>query len=160
MANDTQVPVAGTLVYGSLALDGRTEELREKRFTCPALTRKVIATFNRRDEDPSTTLWIARVQGDPAIWPAILRVVDLRQMKMTPPQLKVKVARAGKGAWRVRVSSDVFAHAVHLDLPEGAQCSDDYFDLLPGEGRDVRVTYDGTLSVDRVAVTSVVCTGS
>jgi beta-mannosidase len=160
MANDTQAPVSGTLAFGSLALDGSAVGLREKHFSCPALARKVIASFNRSDADPSTTLWIARVQGDAAIWPAILRVVDQRQLKMTPPQLKVKVSLAGKGAWRARVSTDVFAHAVHLELPAGAQPGDDYFDLLPREARDVRVTYDGTLSAEDVALTSVVCAGS
>ncbi len=159
MANDTQAPVSGTLAFGSLALDGSAEQLREKSFSCPALTRKVIATFKRSAADPTTMLWIARVQGDPTIWPAVLRVVDQRQLKMTPPQLKVKVARAGKGAWRVRVSSAVFAHAVHLGLPEGAQPADDYFDLLPREARDVRVTYEGTLSAENVTATSVVCSG-
>jgi beta-mannosidase len=156
IANDTQEAVAGKLEFGSVALDGRAQHLREKSFTCPALSRKVIATFNRGDQDPTRTLWMARVQEAPAIWPAIVRIVDQRQLKMSEPKLNVKVSRAKKGTWRVRVSSDVYAHAVHLDLPEGAVPSDDYFDILPHGTQEVLVTYGGTLTTGDVTVNSVV----
>jgi beta-mannosidase len=156
MANDTQDKVTGTLEYGRVTLDGSDEQLREKRFSCPPLERKVIATFKRGADDPATSLWIARVQGEPTIWPGVLRATDMRNLKMVSPKLTVKVARGGKGMWRVRVSSNVFAHAVHLALPDGAAPQDDYFDLLPRETREVLVNYVGTLSAQDVTATSVV----
>lgn len=157
MANDTPEVAQGTLEYGSLSLDGSSTRLRQRSFSCPALSRRVIATFSRGDQDPMDTLWMARIQGKPEVWPAILRVLDIRQLKMKQPNLAVRVARGSKGIWRVRVSSDVFAHAVHLNLPASALPGDNYFDLLPRESREVSVAYRETLSAGNVKAMSVVC---
>ena len=62
------------------------------------------------------------------------------------------MTRAGAGRWRVRISTDVFAHAVHLALPTGAVPSDDYFDLLPSASREVLVTFDGALQATASSV--------
>jgi beta-mannosidase len=160
LANDTAEKVAGTLEFGCVSLDGADQRLREKSFTCPPLARKVIATFKQGSENPCENVWFARVKGDPAVWPALLRAVDMRSLKMAQPHLKVKLARAGKGLWRARVGSDVFAHGVHLGLPAGAVAQDDYFDLLPGETRDVLIASGQPLSAQDVTLTSVVCAGA
>jgi beta-mannosidase len=164
MANDTQSLIEGVLEYGCATLDGSAMKLKEKVFKCPPLARKVIGTFKRTADDPAREVWFARVQGDESIWPPLLRTADMRQLRMVAPQLKVRVARvtrAGSDAkvWRVTVSSDVFAHAVHLTLPVGAQPADDYFDLLPGASRDVIVTCNGPLNAKDIEITSVVCSG-
>ncbi len=153
MANDTQSLVEGVLEFGRAALDGAATKQKEKAFKCPPLARKVIATFKRTADDPTREVWFAQVQGDASgIWPAILRSADMRQLSLTPAKLKVKVTRAGAGHWRARVTTDVFAHAIHLTLPDGAVPADDYFDLLPGASRDVLVTYDGTLTASATSV--------
>jgi beta-mannosidase len=159
LANDSAAKYAGVLEYGVLALDGSSSRLREKRISVPALERKVVASFDLTDDDPTRVLWMARMQEDPAVWPALYRAVDQRRLHMPQPRLKAKMVRAGKAGWRVRVNSDVYAHAVHLELPAGALPSDDYFDLLPGERRDIFVAYEGALSDADVHVTSVVCDG-
>jgi hypothetical protein len=139
-----------------MSLDGASTKQKEKTFKCPPLTRKVIATFKRTTGDPSHEVWFARVQGDyTAIWPVYLRTTDVRQMHLTTPELKVRVVRAKRaeqGRWRVRIGTDVFAHAVHLVLPEGAVPDDNYFDLLPGSWRDFYVKYDGELTAEAQSV--------
>ncbi|MCL4507655.1 MAG: beta-mannosidase [Chloroflexi bacterium] len=159
MANDAPEALSGVLEYGSMALDGGASDLKSRTFRCPPLARKEIARFRRSADDPALTLWMARVADEPAIWPALLRAVDMRRMRMSEPRLTLKAARGRKGMWRVRIGSDVFAHAVHLALPPGAQPEDDYFDLLPGETREVQVAFEGTLHAQDVTVTSVVCRG-
>ena len=43
------------------------------------------------------------------------------------------------------MSAQAYAHAVHLSVPAGALPSDSYFDLLPGETREVRILSDEPL---------------
>jgi beta-mannosidase len=160
LANDTQSKASGTLEFGRMALDGASQQLKRKAFSCPPLARKVIATFKRGAGDPACDVWMARVVDDEAVWPALLRAADNRNMRMAQPRLTAKVARAGKGRWSVHVSSDVFAHAVHLGLPANAIPADDYFDLLPGQTRTVTVTYSGPLSRNDICLSSVVCNGN
>ena len=55
----------------------------------------------------------------------------------------------------VRASAQGYAHAVHLDLPTGAVPSDDYFDLLPGTGREIQVVSSEPLDTETIGVTCV-----
>ncbi len=156
LANDTREPVKGAVVFGRTSLDGRNTKFREKAFQAGPMARTVIATFKRDQADPAANLWVARVKGSRDILPAILRSTDFRNLAMPKPKLSLKVEKAGKGQWKVRVASDVYAHAVHLGLPKNAASDEDYFDLLPGESREVLVRCAGTLSAKNVTLTSVV----
>ncbi|TFH16912.1 MAG: hypothetical protein E4H02_04365 [Lentisphaerales bacterium] len=56
----------------------------------------------------------------------------------------------------VTVTSSVFTHAVHFNIPGDYRMSDHYFDLLPGERRTVRI-YDGSnIAPDSLSATGVV----
>ncbi len=155
MANDTQKPLKGVVEFGRMSFDGKNKKLAGKPFTCPAGERKCIATFKRDKADPTSNLWIARVKNNADILPAIFRATDFRQLKMIKPSLTAKVSKLGKGQWKVTVASDVFAHAVCLNLPQGAVPEDNYFDLLPGQERVVSVAYAGTLTNQDVKISSV-----
>ena len=62
---------------------------------------------------------------------------------------------AGEGAASVQVSARGYAHAVHVLLPAGATPADDYFDLLPGETRVVRVAAASPLDAAAISATCV-----
>jgi beta-mannosidase len=155
MANDTAAAVRGTLEFGRIALDGTTSSLKRKPFVCPPLERKVVATFKKGGGDPVRDVWIARVKKDGGITPAVLRTVDFRQLALPRPTLSTDVKKVSKDTWLVEVGTDVYAHAVHLRLPASAEPSDDYFDLLPGERRQVRVTSREPLTRETVGADGV-----
>jgi beta-mannosidase len=156
MANDTPEAVKGRIEVGWMALDGSDRQLKAQPFTCLPLSRAVVAEFGLGQGDPTRQVWLARVRGRDDILPATLRAADARQLRLVRPQLTASIQRASAGQWDVRVGSDVYAHAVHLVLPAGAMPEDDYFDLLPGESRVVRVAGPGRLSAKEVGVVSVV----
>jgi beta-mannosidase len=160
MANDTREAIKGRLEYGWMALDGADRQLDTQPFTCLPLSRTVVAEFGAGKGDPTRQVWLARVRRRDDILPATLRAADVRHLKLARPKLTLSVERAAAGQWAARVGSDVYAHAVHLILPDGATPEDDYFDLLPGETREVRVASRGKLSEKNVALTSVVPTTS
>ena len=61
----------------------------------------------------------------------------------------------GKWECSVRVGADGYAHAVHFTLPEGALPSDNYFDLLPGEMREIVIVSATPLAEDDIHVRCV-----
>lgn len=159
LANDTRITLKGALEYGVMSLDGRQREIQRARFTALPLSRTVVATFDKGRGDPSKQVWMARTgrlnTAEVEILPATLRATDVRRMALPAPTLALAVSKAGPGLWTARVSSDVFAHAVHFILPEGAVPEDDYFDLLPGETRDVTIASPRALKPSQISVASV-----
>lgn len=155
LANDTREAFAGALEYGYVSLDGKRSQVKQKAFNARAASRTVLATFARGASDERQGVWFARVLGEPAIAPGILRACDHRQLATTPAALQCIVAAAAGDEYEVSVQTDVFAHGVELALPGGAVCDDNYFDLLPGERRIIRVNSARALDSNNVRVTCV-----
>jgi beta-mannosidase len=64
-----------------------------------------------------------------------------RFMDLPPPATQVRIKLTGKTAARLSFVSPVFQHRFAFDLPGIAHtASDNYFDLYPGERREVTVT--------------------
>lgn len=143
VANGVDAPAVFEMEVGYVSLDGAVCDLATVAVDAPPLTRHEAARFDRGDHDPRRGLWIARVPGHPEIPPAIFRAGDYRDLAVPPCTLDVTVAAISATTCRVRVSTDVYAHAVHLTLPPGARLSDNYFDLLPGTSREVVVASEG-----------------
>lgn len=155
LANDTGARTSGTVEYGYMSFDGRIRRLTRTKFAAEPASRTLVARFRRGSEDVETGVWVARVKSAPDILPATLRLRDFRTLSAASPRLSVSVEPEGKAAWLVAVRTDRFAHAVHLDLPAGAVPEDNYFDLLPGESRKVRVASRTKLSAANVGVRCV-----
>jgi len=155
LANDTRQGMAGTVEYGYVSLDGKVGRTKQKKFKARASSRTMLATFARGKGDERQGVWFARVLTEPAMAPAILRACDHRQLATTPARLQCTVTAAGEDAYDASVESDVFAHAVKLALPADAISDDNYFDLLPGEKRILRVRSPIALDNTDVRVTCV-----
>jgi beta-mannosidase len=64
---------------------------------------------------------------------------------LKPAQLAVETAGAN-GNYSLRITSPVLARSVYLSFGSlDAQVSDNYFDLLPGETREIKVTSQASL---------------
>jgi beta-mannosidase len=155
IANDTMESRPFELEYGYLGLDGRVSDLQRRQVEVVSLARTELITFDRGGHDPAAGLWIARAPGVPEIEPATLRTVDYRQLQTTDPGLSIVGVEADRAGGTVRVRAERYAHAVHLLLPPGAIPMDDYFDLLPGEERAVRIQSATGLDPAQVGVTCV-----
>jgi beta-mannosidase len=71
-----------------------------------------------------------------------------KEIRLTPAHLTVD-ATGSAGKYTVRVSSPVLARSVYLSFgPLDAQVADNYFDLMPGEAREISVT--GPASLDEL----------
>ena len=153
LANDTMDHLVFELEYGYVSLDGRDTDLEKRRVEAPALERTVLASMARGDRDPRRGSWIARTVGLPAIVPALFRAVDYCELETVDPELSLGVTDGDEGQINAVVSASAFAHAVHFVVPPGVLPADDYFDLLPGESREVPILADSPLDPAGLSVT-------
>jgi len=149
-ANDTPQTLPLDIEYGYMTLDGKSSDLKSCEVSVPALERDECCLFDKADHDPAMGLWIARCINNPDVAPAIFRATDYRNLKTAEPKLSVKIADAGRGLYTAKVAADVYAHAVHFKLPAGCTPADNYFDLLPGESREI--TISSAKPIDEAAI--------
>ena len=76
---------------------------------------------------------------DNNVEPAILRLCDYKELKVCPAKVEIKSVKDEGKDRIVELTSQTYAHAVHLNLPSDYHLSDNYFDMLPGETRFVRI---------------------
>ena len=155
IANDSLKDIKGRLEYGFISLDGKQKEISTMEFNAKALARTCILQFKRRKKDITKGVWFARVKNNPDVLHAVLRLTEFKKLKLVKPKLKFKINKVSKGIWCITVSSDVYAHAVHFNLPASAEPEDSYFDLLPGETRKINVLYDGNLSINNFKIRNI-----
>ncbi len=151
-ANDTPSSVSLKLEYGYLTLDGECGELENCTVDVPPLSRTQCCIFPKGRNDPTAGLWIARAVGNSDIQPAVFRTADYRNLKTTPPELSLSLTGGDKNSCVASVATDSYAHAVHFVLPEGTTPEDDYFDLLPGQSKKVRIFNCRRADADAIAV--------
>ena len=135
--NDTAEDLTCDLRYGYIGFDGRNDDSQTTHITLPAHSRNPILTFNKGSHDASSGVWYA-FPVHPDIQPAILRCPDIRRLKL-PPQ-KASLTMKDKGSdLLITVKAETFCHYVYLNTPPDVRLSDNYFDLLPGESREIIV---------------------
>jgi len=71
------------------------------------------------------------------ILPATESRGDFRSWQLPPATLHVGEITRTEGMPSFTVRTDLYAHAVHFSLDERVLLSDEYFDLLPGESRQI-----------------------
>jgi beta-mannosidase len=155
IANDTSKPVRGILEYGTVSRDGKTRVVKEKKISCPAFTTQPVVTFKPNKTAGHETIRYARIKNRPDILTGMVRVENRLGLNIGNPAISWELTKLSKTKWNIRVESPVFVHAVHFDLPGMALPEDNYFDLLPGESRDVIVTSDTDLDSRSVKVSCV-----
>lgn len=155
LANDTAQEVTLPVEYGYLSFDGRLADLQAHQVSAPALSRTEVTRFRKGEYDPLGGLWIARAPGRDDVPTAILRAADYRQLRVSDPRLRVLVKRVNPHTCEVEITAHAYAHAVYLELPPDAVPSDNYFDMLPGETRRIRVSSSRQLDPQAVTVRCV-----
>lgn len=154
--SDAPEPVRGWLRWELRHVDGRVIERgrrpvllrpRTSARQCTLDLARSIARHGRERLYLRTGLEVggARVSGETVFLTAP------RFMDLPPPATQVRIKPAGKSTVRLGFVSPVFQHRFAFDLPGIAHtASDNYFDLYPGERRDVTVTLAQPVTVARL----------
>ena len=134
-ANDTGDDVELQARAGYLAFDGAVDETVPLVLRLPARSRSVLTVFELPERDYTTGSFAVIPESGPAA-PELLRMGDFRNLVIPAPDFHVETRDVGEDlicAFR----ASVYCHAVHAE--EELDFSDNYFDLLPGETRTVRI---------------------
>jgi beta-mannosidase len=141
--NETAEDVSFKLKYGYIGFNGEKEESSETGIILEAHCRKHILEFEKGSHDLLRGCYFAApVNGTDAgagVLPAILRSGVFRELEVPAANPVVSDYRTTAGKVKFTVKSNAFAHAVHFNLDDGIRLSDEYFDLLPGEAREIEI---------------------
>lgn len=136
--NDTPDSVTFTAEFGYLSFNGKVRETKKVEIALPPHSRQCVL----REKMPSADLTrgcIAVIPDNAEILPAVLRTDDPRNLVYEPSPVRVENTEKSGTGYRVTVSAERYVHGVYI--PGNGRCSDNYFDLLPGEQRTIEV-YD------------------
>ncbi len=153
LANDTNKLLRGIMEYGYISLDGRKSAVKTKKITADSSPCSILATFAKGRHDLQKGLFFARIMGNKNIASATLRAVDFRQLKRQNPNLKYSLQKKSNSTYVLKIKTDVYAHAVKIDLPKTATPEDNYFDILPNTKVSVVINSFDKLEQNDIAVT-------
>ncbi len=139
VSNDTPNQPELAIEYGYITLEGKFKDLQQCQRKVPPLSRTEFATFDMKNYSPTEGLWIARVVNPSDIQPAIFRAVDYCQLKVSQAELTTNYETISPTELALTIWSPVYVHAVQILCPEDVVLSDNYFDLLPGEERVIKI---------------------
>ncbi len=156
LSNHAPSAVNGILEAGWIALDGKPARKTTARVKVAAFGREVVMKLPLKTEKAGGLVY-ARIKGNTEILSATLKPEHLRAQAMNNPCLDASlVARQGRDNLTVSISSDIYAHAVHIVVSDDARLSDNYFDLLPGESRKIMVQDSGAGKMKKITLRAVV----
>lgn len=157
--NDTEFNLKfANAQIGYMSFDGTVRELQPVEFVLKARSREYVveAELPERDYIEGTVFFmpgkaeICDEQGnvltelgnageyvDSEVAPARLRNNDISCLKMSEPKFNVSAGEIVGNDVVYTLSSEMYVHAVHIE--EDNKCSDNYFDLAPGQVKKVTV---------------------
>lgn len=82
-------------------------------------------------------------------------LVDFKELELSRPNLRTVLTEISKCVYRLELSSEEFAWMVKIGLPEGASLNDNYFDIFPGESREVIITASKAISIKNIVISAM-----
>jgi len=138
--NDTAERVTFEAEYGYTTFDGKNKKCSKALIILEPYSRSIVLEFEKGWYDFTKGIcYVMPVSGESDVLPATLRACEFRKLCISEAIVKVSDFRQDGNNVEFTVSSDAYAHAVHFGLDEEIHLSDEYFDLLPGENRRVKV---------------------
>jgi beta-mannosidase len=146
--NDTPEAIQFQAEFGYVSFDGKTRSTKTIDVVLPARSRAYILRMPLPDAD-YTKGSIVLIPSTDTVDAIYLRTDDVRKMQYEQTQLKVEQKDDGEDRV-VTLSADSFVHSVYIK--GNYNCTDNYFDLLPGQKRTVIVhgAAGSELEIERV----------
>lgn len=155
VVSDRTTPVAGTLRARFMTMDGTAVLEESKAVTLPPLSSASYLEFPMtavaaKEPDLSKLVFAVDFTADgKTVSQNLVYLEPTKQVHLLPAQIQTSLAPAGKGLV-LTLTSKVLARDVYLTFGDlDVKVSDNYFDLLPGEPREI--TLEGGATADQVA---------
>lgn len=133
--NDTPKAVSTKAKIGYLSFDGKERIFKTIEISVPAHTRAYVHQEDFPEWD--YTKGVVTVIPESEFEPCVLRVYDYPKLQMPKCQVEVKSCVQKEDGVLLTLVSPVYAHFV--EIKGSYKCSDNYFDLLPGQEKTITV---------------------
>ncbi len=137
--NETSDSIKAECEYGYVSFEGKVRDTEKRLLEIAPYSRKVIFEFDKGSYDPKNGVIFVCPDSASGILPVVLKQLSFKEMNITKAGLQIDDFNKNGNEAVFRVKSDSYAHAVHFGLDDSIRLSDEYFDLLPGESRIIRV---------------------
>ena len=145
LVSDKTVPVEGTVRARFMTMDGKPVLEQSKTVTLPPLSAASylefpLATVAARQADlEKLVLAVDFTAKDETISRNLVYLEPTQQVHLLPAKIETKLAQKGKG-FMITLTSKVLARDVYLTFGDlDVKVSDNFFDLLPGEMRQIMI---------------------
>jgi len=157
-ANDTLGTVQLELEYGFVSYDGKHKDCKHATVVLKPNSRSIVIEFvGNNDRAADGLYYVKPLMCDNKVLPAVLREKPFRQIQIPSAKLTVTDFQNNHRTMKFTISSDKFAHAVHFNMQDKAVFSDEYFDMLPGESREIVICNSKSgFNIDELEVRSLV----
>jgi len=135
--NDTEQPVTVIGLFGYRSFDNKTDKCKPVSFTLEPRSRVYVHNELLPDEDYLNGS-IVFIPENSSVNSVMLRMFETRDLAFGGADVEVLEDTQCEGGRKLTLSSKAYAHGVYIK--NGAyHCSDNYFDLLPGEVKTITV---------------------
>jgi len=135
--NDTAKDITFSASVGWYPLDGSLPRVEKVAITIPAFFRGVVLEMPLTAGDACKEVWAVK-PDDETVRSVVLRQKVTKDLALQEGKLNAELLNADEDGVLIRVSAENFCHGVHFNLENGIP-EDEYFDLLPGERRTIRI---------------------
>lgn len=137
--NETTNLMKFDLEYGYISYDGSSKESSITTAELRPNSRKVLFEFKKGCHDEANGIYFVRAKDDDKLKPAVLNNGNFKKLNIRQNEIEVLDYICDKSVVKFKVSSKAYVHAVHFKLDAAVNLSDEYFDLLPGETREITI---------------------
>ena len=137
--NDTSVDLEFNLEAGYLSFDGTATRDSSLIPVCiPAYSRVELLRLEKKQYDLLSGTWFA-CASEQEVDPAVLLAGDIRKLQLPEPKINVIESHSVDGDLIIKLSSETFVHGLYIKVNGADGFSDNWFNLLPGQVKTVRV---------------------
>ncbi|MCL2034759.1 MAG: beta-mannosidase [Oscillospiraceae bacterium] len=147
--NDTAAPVAVHAQLGYKSFDGAADKCRPVSFRLEPYSRAYVHREPLPREDYRSGSIVLIPENGPAA-PVMLRMHDTRELIFGGADIEVLENTGFDGGKKVTLTSKKYAHGVYVK--GDYKCSDNYFDLVPGEVKTITVRCPADVQIEILKV--------
>jgi beta-mannosidase len=141
LTNDTLSEIKDDVTVRLATFDGHTIWEEESSVHVSSNASRPVASWTAEQASGASNRYLSvssEEHGFPFNRHFFAAIKDLERDTVEP---EVEIIPRGEHELSVRLDAPAFAYFVHLEVPHEATCfSDNYFDLAPGEEREIQVT--------------------
>jgi beta-mannosidase len=144
--NDTPEKAQVELEYGCMTFDGKVLFNKKQTLTVPTAGKVIVDKLRKKVSDvknPEEAFVYVKMYRDGVLLDRNREfLLPIPEIKMAENTMRYEVEQTGKGEWNLLFTAEKFVWGVNIDSYDEFECSEQSFDLWPGEMKRVRVKAD------------------